>query len=206
MRLYEMYMGPLDQSKVWNTRDIVGVHRFLQRLWRNFVHEETNDLLVTEDAAPVPLRRMLHKTIQRVTDAMNAMSFNVAIAALIELNNELVALPRLPREIAQPLVRLVAPLAPHVAEELWHRLGRAESLAYAPWPAADPALLVEDTVEYPVQISGKLRGKVSIAADADDAAIQAAALADPAVAQHLAGKTVRKVIIVRGRMVNIVAD
>ena len=204
LRLYEMYMGPLDQSKVWNTRDIVGVHRFLQRVWRLVVSDD-GSLRVTNDKAPDALRRLTHKTIKRVTDAMETMSFNVAIAALIELNNELVALPGVPREVATNLVLMLAPLAPHVAEELWSKLGYDESLAYAPWPTHDPAMLVADTVEYPVQVSGKLRGKVTVAADADDAAIEAAAKADPAVAAHLEGKTIRKVIVVKGKLINLVA-
>ncbi len=206
MRLYEMYMGPLDQSKVWNTRDIIGVHRFLQRVWRNFVDDRTGELLVSDEEASLELRRLLHKTISRVTEAMDTMAFNVAIAALIQLNNELVPLSTLPREVAEPFVLMLAPMAPHIAEELWHRLGHEASLSHAPWPKADPAYLVAETIEYPVQVMGKLRGRITVPADADEEAIREAAIADPGVAPHLAGKTVRKVIIVPGRMVNIVAN
>ncbi len=206
LRLYEMYLGPLDQSKLWRTRDIVGVHRFLQRLWRNFVDEETNKLLVTDEPASESQRRLLHKTVKRVTDAMGAMAFNVAIAAMIELNNELVGLESLPREIAKPLVLCLSPAAPHIAEELWHRMGHETSLAYETWPAYDPAMLVEDQIEYPVQINGKLKGKVTVPADADNTAIEQAALGDDKVKAQINGLTVRKVIVVKGRMVNIVAS
>jgi len=207
LRLYEMYLGPLDQSKLWRTRDIVGVHRFLHRLWRNFVEDvedETGRLLVTDEPVAQDLERLLHKTIKRVTDAMDSMSFNVAIAALIELNNELVALKTLPRKLAEPLVLCLAPMAPHMAEELWHRMGHDQSLACHPWPSYDPAMLVDDQIEYPVQINGKLRGRITVSVDADDETVEAAALGDEKVNSELDGKTVRKVIVVKGRMVNIV--
>ena len=204
LRLYEMYLGPLDQSKVWNTRDIVGVHRFLQRLWRNVVDDESGALKLTSDDASPELRRKLHQTIKRVTEAMETMSFNVAIAALIELNNELVALPAVPREVANPLVRMLAPLAPHVAEELWERLGNEPTVADEDWPSFDAALLVADTLDYPVQVNGKLRGKVTVPADADDDAIKAAAQADPKVAAAMEGKAIRKAIVVKGKLVNLV--
>jgi leucyl-tRNA synthetase len=204
LRLYEMYLGPLDQSKVWNTRDIVGVHRFLQRLWRNFVDEETGKLKVTSDRADEALKRKLHKTIKRTTDAMDAMTFNVAIAALIELNNELVALKTIPREVAENMIPMLAPSAPHICEEIWKRMGHDDSISTTDWPTHDPALLIEDTVEYPVQVNGKLRGKVTVPTDADDATIEAAAREDENVAMHMDGKAVRKVIVIKGRMINIV--
>ena len=205
LRLYEMYLGPLDQSKPWRTRDIVGVHRFLQRLWRNLIDDETDRVLVTDEPAPEALRRQLHKTVKRVTDAMESMSFNVAIAALIELNNELVALKAVPREVAEPMLLCLGPIAPHMAEELWHRLGHGQTIAYEGWPGYAPALLVEDEIEYPVQINGKLKSKITVSADADDKAIEQMALADEKVVAGIEGMTVRKVIVVKGRMVNIVA-
>ncbi len=206
LRLYEMYLGPLEASKTWNTQDIVGVHRFLQRVWRNFYDADNGGLLIDEQAPDEATLRLLHKTIQRVTDAMESMGFNVAIAALIELNNALVKLDKLPRVVAESFVKMLAPFAPHVAEELWAVLGQAPSVAHRDWPAYDPALLVEDTIELPVQVNGKLRGKVTVAADADDSAIEAAARADPNVAVQLDGKTVRKVIVIPKRLVNIVAS
>ena len=205
LRLYEMYLGPLDQSKLWRTRDIVGVHRFLHRLWRNLIDDESDQVLVTDDPAAVPLRRKLHKTVKRVTDAMESMSFNVAIAALIELNNELVSLEAVPREVAEPMLLCLGPIAPHIAEELWRRLGHDQTIAYERWPGYDPAMLVEDEVEYPVQINGKLKAKITVPADADNKAIEQVALADDRVVAQVNGMTVRKVIVVKGRMVNIVA-
>ena len=205
LRLYEMYLGPLEQSKVWNTRDIIGVHRFLQRLWRNFVDEESGELLV-EDALPdAALRKQLHATIRKVTEDMERLSFNTAIAALIELNNALVGRAKLPREVAEAMTLMLAPIAPHMGEELWQRLGHEQTLAYEPWPIFDEALLVEDEVEYPVQVNGKVRGRVTVAANADDQAIEAEAMQVDTVKHAIGEKTVRKVIVIRGRMVNIVA-
>ncbi len=204
LRLFLMYLGPLDQSKLWNPKDIVGVHRFLQRLWRNFVDDETGELKVNSDRTDEALKRKLHKTIKRVTDSMDAMAFNVAIAALIELNNDLVALEKVPREVAENMLPLLAPSAPHICEELWQRMGHEDSISTADWPEHDPALLIEDTIEYPVQVNGKLRGKVTVPADADDAEIEAAARADENVAAHIEGKAVRKIIVIKGRLINIV--
>jgi len=204
LRLYEMYMGPLDQSKVWNPQDIVGVHRFLQRLWRNLIDEETGELRVAEAPPSEELARATHKTIKRVTEAMDALSLNVAIAALIELNNKLVSLDATPRWVAEQLVLMLAPLAPHISEELWERIGYEGGTADVAWPRWDRQMLVEDTIELPVQVNGKLRGKISVPADADDAAIEQAAKADENVASHLEGKQVRKVIAIKGKLVNLV--
>ncbi len=204
LRLFLMYLGPLEQSKLWNPQDIVGVHRFLHRLWRNIVDEETGTLLIAEAPPSDELVRATHKTIKRVTQAMDSLSFNVAIAALIELNNQVVPMPRVPRWVAQVMVTMLAPLAPHISEELWAKLGQETTVADAPWPVWDEDLLVESTVELPVQVNGKLRGKISVPADADDTAIEAAARADTNVASHLEGKAVRKVIVIKGKLINIV--
>ncbi|MCB9176034.1 MAG: leucine--tRNA ligase [Caldilineae bacterium] len=206
LRVYEMAMGPLDASKPWSTRDVVGASRFLQRVWRNFVDDRTGASRLSDTPAPEDLKRLLHRTIQRVTEDMEGLRFNTAIAALIELNNALVPREDLPRELAEPLTLMLAPLAPHLAEELWQRLGHSGSLAYAPWPACDPAWLVEDTLELALQVMGKVRGHLIVPADADAEAIEALALADAEVQRHLAGKTLRKVIVVPGRLVNIVAS
>ena len=206
LRLYEMYMGPLDQSKPWNTRDIIGIHRFLQRIWRNFVNDQTGELRVSDAPADEAQSRLMHKTIAAVTDDMERLSFNTAIAELIKWNNELVSLEKLPREVAETMVKLLGPLAPHLAEELWARLGRTDSVAYQPWPAADLRKLVEDTIELPVQVTGKLRGRITVPVDADEERIVAAAKQDANVAAHLEGRTIRKVIVVKGKMVNIVAS
>ncbi len=208
LRLYEMATGPLDASRPWNTSDIIGVHRFLQRLWRNVIDEESGSAYVSSGTPDDETRRVLHRTIAAVRDDMASMSFNTAIARLTECNNHLTQVVArdgsAPREVVLPLVLLVAPLAPHIAEELWSRLGHADTLTYEPFPPADPAWLVDDTVEVPVQINGKVRARIAVAAGADEAAHERIARADPRIAALLDGKEVRKVIIVPGRTVNFV--
>ena len=206
LRLYEMFTGPLDQERPWETRAIVGVHRFLQRLWRLIIDEETGELRVDDAAADDETRRVLHRTIDSVRTDMANLRFNTAIAKLTELNNHVTAkgAATTPREVAEPLALMVAPLAPHISEELWHRLGHSDSVVYAPFPEADAALLVEDIVEIPVQVKGKVRAHVTVAADADTAAIEALALADPNVAKAIGDAPVKRVVVVPGRMVNVV--
>ncbi|GGJ85477.1 leucine--tRNA ligase [Pilimelia anulata] len=201
-RLYEMSMGPLEASRPWETRAIVGSYRFLQRAWRAVVDEETGALRVTDEPADPALRKLLHRTIEGVRADYAGLRFNTAAAKLIELTNGLTQLAATPREVAEPLALMLAPLAPHVGEELWSRLGHGDSLAYADFPVADPAQLVEDAVTYPVQVNGKVRGRIEVPADAPEDAVRAAALA--AVADQLAGAEPRKVIVVPGRMVSIV--
>lgn len=202
-RVYEMSMGPLEVSRPWETRAVIGSFRFLQRAWRAVVDEQTGALRVTEDPADGDTRRLLHKVIDGVRGDMEGIRFNTAIAKLIELTNALTRLPATPREVAEPLVLMLAPFAPHVAEELWQRMGHDSSLAYADFPVADPALLVAETATYPVQVNGKVRGRVEVPADASEETVRAAAL--EAVAGSLAGKEPRKVIVVKGRMVSVVA-
>ncbi|HEX5097514.1 MAG TPA: class I tRNA ligase family protein [Acidimicrobiia bacterium] len=208
LRLYEMFMGPLDASRPWNTADIVGVHRFLQRLWRNLVDEETGETRVDDAPADDETRRLLHKTIDVVRDDMALLHFNTAIARLFELNNYMTTVVQqrgsMPREVAEPLVLMVAPLAPHVGEELWSRLGHTDTLAYTPFPEADSALLVTDAVEVPVQIGGKVRSRVMVPVGADDATHESLARADARVAELLAATTVKRVVVVPGRLVNFV--
>ncbi|MEU8113367.1 leucine--tRNA ligase [Micromonospora sp. NPDC048947] len=202
-RVYEMSMGPLEVSRPWETRAVVGSYRFLQRVWRAVVDEQTGALRITEDPADEATRRLLHKVIDGVRGDMDGIRFNTAIAKLIELTNGLTRLSATPREVAEPLVLMVAPFAPHMAEELWRKLGHDTSLTYADFPTADPALLVADTVTYPVQVNGKVRGRVEVPADASEESVRAAAL--DAVAATLGGKEPRKVIVVKGRMVSVVA-
>ncbi|WP_433114235.1 leucine--tRNA ligase [Micromonospora sp. CA-246542] len=201
-RVYEMSMGPLEVSRPWETRAVIGSYRFLQRVWRAVVDEQTGELRVTDDPADEATRRLLHTVIDGVRGDMDGIRFNTAIAKLIQLTNGLTGLSATPREVAEPLVLMVAPFAPHVAEELWRKLGHDTSLTYADFPVADPALLVADTVTYPVQVNGKVRGRVEVPADAADETVRAAAL--EAVAASLAGKEPRKVIVVKGRMVSVV--
>jgi leucyl-tRNA synthetase len=205
-RLYEMFTGPLDQSRPWDAKAISGMHRLLQRIWRNIVDEETGEIRVSTVDAAEETRRLLHKTIAAVRDGMTTLRFNTSIARITELSNHLTQLPAVPREIAEPMVLLLAPLAPHVAEELWSRLGHTQSLAWEQFPVADPALLVEDTVQIAVQINGKVRATLDVPAAASRADLEAVARADAKIAPQLAGKTERKVIVVPGRLVNFVVS
>ncbi len=207
LRLYEMFMGPIDQDRPWETRSVVGSQRVLQRVWRNVVDEETGELRVSDEAPDDDLLRLLHRTIDGVRSDMEGMRFNTAIAKLTELNNELTRRGTgAPREIAEVLVRMLAPLVPHFAEELWHRLhgDGAGSVTQVEFPAVDPALLVTDTVEVPVQVNGKLRGRVTIAVEADEETAVAAALTEPNVAAHVGGRELRKQLYVPGRMITLV--
>ena len=208
LRLYEMFMGPLDASRPWSTNDIVGVHKFLQRFWRNVVDEDTGELHVSDAPADDETRRLLHRTIDAVGADMAALEFNTAIASLMELNNRLTRVVQeqgsAPREVVRAMVLMLSPLTPHVAEELWARLGEPGVLAFVDFPVPDPALLVDDEVEIPVQVNGKVRAKVVVPATATEADLEAAARAEPRIAELLAGATVRKVIVVPGRMVNFV--
>ncbi len=206
LRVYEMSMGPLEASRPWATKDVVGAHRFLQRVWRLVVDEHTGETRVSDGAMAGDTLRVLHRTIAGVSEDYVALRNNTAAAKLIEYTNHLTKEHRdaMPRAAVEPLVLMLAPLAPHLAEELWLRLGHTTSLAHGPFPQADAAYLVEETVEYPVQVNGKVRGRVVVAADADDDTLKAAALADDKVQGFLAGATPRKVIVVPGRLVNLV--
>ncbi|WP_063056597.1 leucine--tRNA ligase [Nocardia salmonicida] len=205
-RFYEMSMGPLDTSRPWATKDVVGAHRFLQRVWRLVVDEETGTVKATDASPSDETLRLVHRTIAGVDEDLAALRDNTAGAKLIELTNHLTKnYPTgAPRAAVEPLVLMLAPLAPHIAEELWERLGHNASLAHGPFPAADPALLVADSVEYPIQVKGKVRSRIQVPADADSAAIEAAALADEKVIALLDGQAPRKIIVVPGKMVNIV--
>ena len=204
LRLYEMAMGPLDASRPWETRDVVGMYRFLQRLWRNLVDEATGAIRADLPALDDATDRVLHRTIHGVRADMDALRFNTAIAKLIELNNHLTKLGGCPAAIAERLVLMLAPLTPHLAEELWQMLGHTTSLTHVDFPVADPALLVDDTIELPVQVNGKVRSRIVVAANASADEVEQAALADAKVAAALGAAVPRKLIVVPGRMVNIV--
>jgi leucyl-tRNA synthetase len=199
-------MGPLEVSRPWETRAVVGAFRFLQRVWRSLVDEQTGAPRVVDTPVDDDTRRLLHRTIDGVRTEMAALRFNTAVAKLIELTNRLVQISAdgAPREVAEPLVLMTAPFAPHLAEELWARLGHDGSLTYQAFPVAEDRWLKADAVVYPVQVNGKVRGRVEVPADADPAAVEAAALADEKVAGFLAGRTPRKVIVVPGRTVSVV--
>jgi leucyl-tRNA synthetase len=178
--------------------------RFLQRLWRNLVDESSGLARTDLPGLDAPTRRLLHRTIAGVRADMEGLRFNTAIAKLIELNNHLTRLGGCPRELAEPVVLLLAPLAPHAAEELWRLLGHAKTLAYEAFPEADPALLADDTVELPVQVNGRVRSRITVPSDADAATTQAVALADARVRAAIGAGEPKKVVVVAGRMVSIV--
>ncbi|SFR17371.1 leucyl-tRNA synthetase [Lentzea waywayandensis] len=205
-RFYEMSMGPMDVSRPWATKDVVGAQRFMQRLWRNLVDETDGSLRVTDEEASVEALRLLHKTIAGVHDDYANLRYNTAGAKLIELNNYVTKhySSGTPRALAEALVLMLAPQAPHVAEELWSKLGNDGSLAHGPFPKADEQYLVEDTVEYPIQVNGKVRSRVVVSASASQDEIKAAALSEEKIAELVAGGEPRKVIVVPGRLVNIV--
>ncbi|MDX8144152.1 leucine--tRNA ligase [Lentzea sp. BCCO 10_0061] len=205
-RFYEMSMGPMDVSRPWATKDVVGAQRFMQRLWRNLVDETDGSLRVTDEEASVEALRLLHKTIAGVHDDYANLRYNTAGAKLIELNNYVTKhySAGTPRVLAEALVLMLAPQAPHVAEELWSKLGNDGSLAHGPFPKADEQYLVEDTVEYPIQVNGKVRSRVVVSASASQDEIKAAALSEEKIAELVAGGEPRKVIVVPGRLVNIV--
>jgi leucyl-tRNA synthetase len=233
-RLYEMFMGPLQDTKPWNTKGVEGVYRFLGRVWRLFVdensetefeqaetlttktqsHEELLNLIKLnasiKEIAPTPAQlKTLHACIKKVTEDLDGMRFNTAISAMMVFINEAMTWQTKPLSAMKSFLQLLAPFAPHIAEELWARLHTtfgqtAPSLAYAPWPQFDAALLVENEIEIPVQVNGKFRDVIKVAVDADNATIEAAAKAAEKAQPFLAGKTIKKVIIVPKKMVNLI--
>ena len=215
LRVYEMSMGPLDTSRPWATKDVVGAQRFLQRAWRLVVNEEDGSLVVSgagaADSAALTDddQRALHRTIAGVHDDYANLRDNTAVAKLIEYVNYLTktyaSADSIPRDAVEPLVLMLAPVAPHIAEELWSRLGHEQSLVHEDFPTWSEKWLVDDTIELPVQVMGKVRGRITVAADASREDIEAAALEEPNVASHVEGKSVAKIIVVPGKMVNIVA-
>lgn len=208
LRVYEMAMGPLDTSRPWATKDVVGAQRFLQRAWRLAVDENTGKGSVSDDALTDEDLKALHRTIAGVHENYAELRDNTAVAKLIEYVNYLTktySAGAAPRAAVEPLVQMLSPVAPHIAEEMWEILGHSEGITYEPFPEWDEKWLVDDTIELPVQVMGKLRGRINVAADASREDIEAAALEEPNVASHIEGKTVAKIIVVPGKMVNIVA-
>jgi leucyl-tRNA synthetase len=208
LRLYEMFMGPLEAAKPWNMQGVNGVFGFLNRVWRLIMDERAETMTLNPavvDRAPnADENRILHQTIQSVTNDIDNLAFNTAISRMMEFTNHFTTASERPREALEKLVLLLSPFAPHIAEELWQALGGSGSLAYEPWPEFDPSLAKEDTVEVPVQINGKLRAKITVASDADKAQLESAARADEKVRDLLNGKQLVKVIVVPGRLVNFV--
>ncbi len=206
MRLYEMFMGPLEAMKPWSMNGVQGVHRFLQKTWRLIVDEETGRLsaLVQVVDADEETLRLLHQTIKKVGDDVESFGFNTAISAMMILVNHLGRQEVRPKSALESLVLILSPFAPHIAEELWQRLGHPDSLAHEPWPEYDPNLIREKEIELAVQVNGKIKDRIVVAADADEDTIKGKALACDKVVEAMAGKTPRKVIVIKSRLVNIV--
>ena len=208
LRLYEMFMGPLEATKPWSMKGVEGVYRFLGRAWRMIVDHEADSVQFdprVQDVQPTTEQaQLVARTVAAVTDDIEAMRFNTAISRLMEFVNSFTGQAVRPKASMEAFVLLLSPFAPHLAEELWEILGHAESLAYAPWPTFDPALLIDSEVEIPVQIGGKLKTRITVPADADAAAIEAAAKADPKIAALLEGKTIVKAVVIPGKMANFV--
>jgi leucyl-tRNA synthetase len=201
LRMYEMAMGPLDGDRPWRPADITGMHRFLQRLWRLIVDESTGETLVVSGAATDDATaRLLHRTIAKVREDFAALRFHTAIARIIELTAHASRLPRMPRALAEPLVLMVAPLAPHLAEELWQRLGHSGSLAYEPFPQPDPALVADTTVILPVQVNGKVRFTIEVPTTATRDDIAGLLASHPAYPRD----DVARLVIVPGKIASIV--
>ena len=206
LRVYEMSMGPLDTSRPWATKDVVGAHRFLQRLWRLVVDEESGEVTVTDAALTEDDNKQLHRTIAGVRDDYEHLRDNTVVAKLIEFTNYLTKTypSGAPRAAVAPLVQMVAPLAPHIAEELWSKLGHADTITFEPFPTFEESFLVDATIELPVQINGKVKARIDVPTDASKEDTEAVALTDARVKELTDGKNVVKVIVVPGRMVNLV--
>ncbi|MEU1662603.1 leucine--tRNA ligase [Streptomyces sparsogenes] len=204
LRLYEMAMGPLDVSRPWDTRAVVGQYRLLQRLWRNVVDEATGEVTVVDAEPDEATLRAMHKAIDGVRQDMVNLRFNTAIAKITELNNHVTKAREVPRQVAEALVLLVAPLAPHIAEELWRKLGHDTTVVHEPFPVADPAYVVDETVTCVVQVKGKVKARLEVSPSVSGEELEKLALGDPAVVAALGGADIRKVIVRAPKLVNIV--
>jgi leucyl-tRNA synthetase len=202
LRLYEMFMGPLEATKPWNTKSVEGLFRFLQRVWRLIMTEDggLNPAIGAHDSPE--LTRTLHKTIKKVTNDIEGLRFNTAISQMMIFVNEAYKTEKLPKAAMESFVLLLAPFAPHLAEELWSALGHAESLTVAPWPAYDEALTKDAEVELAVQVNGKIRARITVSAEAPHDEVLGIAKAE--VSEDLDGKTIVKEVVVPGRLVNLV--
>jgi leucyl-tRNA synthetase len=203
-RMYEMFMGPLDMVKPWNTQGLEGVYRFLGRVWRLYCDEE-GKLLLDDSEPSAALLKVLHQTIKKVGEDTETLAFNTAISQMMIFVNEVTAQEKRPHKLLEPFILLLAPYAPHLAEELWEKLGHQQTLAYEPWPGFDAALLKENTVTVILQVNGKLRDRMDVPAEISREDLEKLALANERMQEHLTGKQVKKVIVVPGKLVNVVA-
>lgn len=207
LRLYEMFMGPLDASIAWNENGLDGARRFLDRVWRLLVNEETGEpaAKIVDKETP-ELDKVYNETVKKVTEDFESLLFNTGISQLMVFVNEAYKAKEVSKTYVENFVKLLSPVAPHIAEELWNILGNKETLAYAEWPSYDETKLVEDKVEIVVQINGKVKNKLEIARDLSKDETEKLAMADEKIKEELEGKTVRKVIVVPQKLVNIVAN
>lgn len=207
LRVYEMFMGPLEATKPWNENGVEGAHRFLSRVWRLVVNDDGSlNSKITDGEGSEDFKRVWHKTIKKVTDDMEHMRFNTAISQLMIFINDAYRADSLPRKALEDFTQLLSPFAPHIAEELWARLGHQESVTYVPWPSFDEAWTVESEVEIVIQVNGKIVQRAKIAKDMDKEALEKFGMSQESVQAAIAGKTVRKVVAVPGKLVNIVAN
>jgi leucyl-tRNA synthetase len=202
-RMYEMFLGPVEQDKPWDTKGIEGVHRFLKKLWRLFFDEQKGNIVSEEKASPAELK-VLHRTIKKIEEDTERFSFNTSISAFMVCVNELNELKCHKREVLEQLLIVLAPYAPHISEELWQRTGHNTTILDAAYPAFDPQFLVESTKEYPVSINGKLRTQINLALDAAPDQVQELVLANPVIQKWMEGKPMKKFIFVKGKMINLV--
>ncbi|NIA17301.1 MAG: class I tRNA ligase family protein, partial [Planctomycetes bacterium] len=205
MRLYEMFMGPLEAAKPWNMQGVEGVYRFLAKLWRLIINPKNGQLQSISGSAPdEQTQRLLHQTIKKVDNDIEGFRFNTAISQMMIFVNHLTKQQSKPTEAIEKLLLLLAPFAPHIAEELWQRLGHTDSLAYQPWPGYDEELAKEKEVELAVQVLGKIKDKIVVSADTDEETIKEKALASEKVTNAIGGKEVKKIIVIKSRLVNII--
>jgi len=206
MRLYEMFMGPLEAMKPWSTQGVQGVYRFLQKTWRTIVSGETGELVeaVKDSQADEATLRLLNQTIKKVGDDIETFNFNTAISAMMIFANHLIKQDDRPKSVVEKFLLILAPFAPHISEELWQRLGHQDSLSYESWPEYDKELIKEKEIELAIQVNGKIKDRIVIAADADEEHIKQKALASEKVVAAINGKSPKKVIVIKSRLVNIV--
>lgn len=202
LRMYEMFLGPLEQSKPWDTKGIDGVHRFLRKFWKMYVDDDR--LIVTDEKATPAELKALHKLIAKEQDDIEHFSFNTTVSAFMITLGELSDLKCTKREILEPLVVMLSPFAPHIAEELWSRLGHAESVTFASFPQFNAAFVVEDSVNYPVQFNGKLRFNITLSKSLSPSEVEAVIREDANTLKFLQGANIKKVVVVPGRIINIV--
>ncbi|ASN04933.1 leucine--tRNA ligase [Virgibacillus necropolis] len=207
LRLYEMFMGPLDAAIAWSTNGLDGARRFLDRVWRMAINEDGSlSDKITEGVQDSPLTKVYHQTVKKVTEDFENLHFNTGISQMMVFINEGYKADQLPKDYIEGFVKLLSPVAPHIAEELWSRLGHQETISYQPWPSYDESKLIEDEVEIALQVMGKVRSKINVARDISKDDLEKVALDDDKMQEWLEGKTIRKVIVVPGKLVNVVAN